>query len=265
MHWRYHEAVINALRKIWTGHPRTSSELLAMTRDYRTLTVDTDDELVEAVLASLERLQDRIHVAESPELRALWNEPRTGGTPSHKSEEVLSDTIADWLRRDLGRGSGIILNREVRATRLGRLDIKVEAAPRNRNVNLLTVAIEIKGDWNRKIATSLGTQLVGNYLQTNGWTHGIYLIGWFQHNDQRRKLPGWSPTDINDARQIVLRWQADQTPVGLTVQPVVLDCSLSPASSAVGDRSFELRGLESKTLCTESKTKSSPQPGRAME
>jgi len=129
--------------------------------------------------------------------------------------------IADWLRRDLGPQSGIVLNREVRATRLGRLDIKVEAAARATASFPLVVPVEIKGDWNPGVTTALGTQLVGSYLQANQWTHGVYVVGWFGG----RKLRGWRPANHEEAADCAARWVETQVPDSLTVRAVILDCA----------------------------------------
>ncbi|HEY2799869.1 MAG TPA: hypothetical protein VGI85_04690 [Chthoniobacterales bacterium] len=51
MQWRRHEAIKNALRRAWTAKTRTSEEILAMARDFRAVTIDTMDDLLDAVLA----------------------------------------------------------------------------------------------------------------------------------------------------------------------------------------------------------------------
>ena len=221
MRWRHREAVNNLLRRSWTARRRSSADILAMARDPRRQTVDSADDLLDAVLASLERLQRRLLVAESPQLRSLWNDGRGSELPSPKTEEALSDTVADWLCHDLGLQSGIVLNREVQATRLGRLDLKVQTAARP-GLAELTVAVEVKGEWNREVASSLGKQLAQQYLVANEWTHGIYLVGWFGGGKRRP----WRPNNLLEAQEDANRWASEQTPSDLIVQARVLDCSL---------------------------------------
>jgi hypothetical protein len=228
MHWRYHQAIKNALRRAWTARNRTSAELLIMTRNSEALTVDTVDDLLEAVRASLERLQRRLTIAESPQLRALWNEPGNGETPTPKDEAVLSDVVADWLKHDLGSDAGIILNREVQATKLNKLDIKVEARSSHGSAAPLTVVVEVKGEWHREVTTALGAQLATRYLLRNQWTHGVYLVGWFggvrlRRNPRRHR---WPPATLSEAREIAASWEKAQCPPGLTVCAVVIDCVL---------------------------------------
>ena len=86
--WRHHEALKNAFRRAWTA--RTSSEILAIARDFRAVTIDTANDLLDAVLASLERLQHRLQIAESAEAHALWNEPGQSSVSEHKREIVSS-------------------------------------------------------------------------------------------------------------------------------------------------------------------------------
>jgi hypothetical protein len=226
MRWRYHEGVKNVLSMAWTARRRASGELLAMMRDARKLTVDSADDLLEAVLASLERLQHRLKNAESTELRALWNEPGRGAEPHPKEEAVLSNVVHDWLQRDLGPGSGIILNREVQATRLGKLDIKIEAFSAAKE-EPVTLVIEVKGDWHRKIKTALGDQLVKQYLIPNGWTHGVFLVGWFGPVAARKsRAATWPPENFEEAEMLTKSWEKDQCPIDRTARGVVLDCVL---------------------------------------
>ena len=74
MQWRYNEAVKNALRLAWTARTRTTAEILAIARDFRAVTIDNSNDLLDAVRSSLERLQHRLRNAESAEIHALWNE-----------------------------------------------------------------------------------------------------------------------------------------------------------------------------------------------
>lgn len=224
MRWRLNEAIRNALRRAWTGRSRTTADLLTMMQNARALTIDTVDDLYTAVLTSLERLQERLKVAESPQLHALWNEPGQGKVPTPKDEEVFSNVMHDWLQRDLGAMGGIVLNREVQATRLGKLDIKVEAFSA-RGGPILTLVIENKGDWNREIETGLGRQLVNGYLIPNRWTHGIYVVAWFGPKRSQRSRAAWPPATLVEAENMVKTWEKGQCPLGLKVKALIVDCS----------------------------------------
>lgn len=234
MRWRHHEAMKNAFQRAWTARTRTSDEILSIARDFRMVTIDTVDELLEGVIASLERLQHRLQCAESAELHALWNEPSRPAAATPKEESILSNIVHDWVKRDLGPNGGIVLNREVQATMLSKLDIKVEALPLRGCAEPLTLVIEVKGDWHAEVSTALGDQLAKRYLLANHWTHGIYLIGWFgpKASRQRRR---WPASTFADAQDIAAGWQRTQTPPGLLIRARVLDCnlpSLRPSSSA---------------------------------
>jgi hypothetical protein len=224
MQWRQHEAIKNALRRAWTAEIRTSAEILAMTRDFRAMTIDDADDLLDAVLGSLERLQHRLKYAESPELHALWNEPGRGRSAKPKDENILSDVIHDWITRDLGPNGGVVLNREVQATMLSKLDIKVEALPEVAGIAPLTVVIEVKGDWHPRVSTALRNQLAKQYLLPNGWSHGVYLVGWF--GDRFTPLKKWPPATFAEVQRTVAGWREAQTPLGLTIRAFTLDCTI---------------------------------------
>jgi hypothetical protein len=214
-----------------------------MARDFRTATIDDHKDLLDAVLASFERLQARLKHAESPELHALWNEPAGSAKPSPKEESLLSNVVHEWLQRDLGPNGRVILNREVQATRLGRLDIKIEALSPRRGASPLTLVVEVKGDWHREIAKSLGIQLAERYLMANGWTHGVYLVGWFGGQSQNTKRKAaWPPNTFATAQSVATSWQVAQCPPGLTIRAQVLDCRLSPLPKRSRRRADGARG-----------------------
>jgi hypothetical protein len=236
--WRHHEAIKNALQRAWTARSRSSSDVLKMARDFRVVTIDTGDDLLDAVLTSLERLQDRLRVVESPELHALWNEQGASGVSIPKDESILSNVVHDWLRRDLGPSGGIVLNREVQATMLSKLDIKVEAFSLNNGGEPLTLVIEVKGDWHREVSSALGDQLAKRYLLPNRWAYGIYLVGWFGPlSPHIRSKRVWPPPSFVAAEEIAAAWQRTQSPAGLVIRARVLDCHLPrPAGSLVKRR-----------------------------
>jgi len=240
MRWRYNEAVKNALRRAWTGRPRTSADLLTMMRDSRALTIDTADDLLVVVLASLDRLQQRMKIAESPELHALWNEAGRHSRRSPKDEEMFSNVVHDWLQRDLGPIGGIVLNREVQATRLGKLDIKIEALS-SRGGPTLTLVSENKGDWHPQVTTALGRQLVQGYLIPNNWSHGIYLVAWFGLGRARKRVTAWPPATLGEAVTFARRWQEAQCPPGLMVRAIILDCTLPERTVKSRSRSLKNR------------------------
>jgi hypothetical protein len=162
------------------------------------------------------------------ELRSLWNEK--GANWTRKDEAALSNTVVAWMRQDLGKSSGLVLNREVIIDPLpDRLDIKIEAAAPNRpSIDPLTVVVEVKGSWNRDLLTSMGKQLVARYLAPKGWQHGVYLVGWF---------PKGRKVEWNGRRAFLSKAQAEnelselvkrQSPEGFTVTPILLDCSPLP-------------------------------------
>jgi len=123
----------------------------------------------------------------NPAVEELWNHDGAGNQRRNfrpKDEEYISDYVARWLDRELGR-QGLIVNREVQPIRARRTDILVQTnlpagqMPREVEEVSLSVTVEVKGCWNSSIPTAMETQLVNEYLRPFGRTHGIYLVAWF--------------------------------------------------------------------------------------
>ena len=138
--------------------------------------------LQEAVLDSITRFQEKLTCSQVPAVARLWNYEGMGRSRTNfapKDEEDLSDELARWLRDDLAR-KGVILNREVQLRRGKRADVIVDAISAVENcIKQISIVIEVKGCWNRDVKHAIRTQLVDDYLATNGLTHGIYLVGWY--------------------------------------------------------------------------------------
>jgi hypothetical protein len=181
LRWRYRECLTAKRRRLWTS--LTPKEILKLIEQPSHRIVCDEDDLVEVVMESLDRLQENLTRTQNPQVGDLWNY-QGRGTSRHsfcpKDEEDISGKIAGWLQTDLGRASGVILNREVQPRRGQKTDVLVDAiADANKGKQRVTIVIEVKGCWNPEVTTAIQTQLVDNYLQTNGWTRGIYLVGWF--------------------------------------------------------------------------------------
>jgi len=90
--------------------------------------------------------------------------------------------------------------------------------------------IEVKACWNRKVQAAIRTQLVEGYLEKNGWTHGVYLVGWYVCD--RWDHPDFPPTSFlssdtyEEACEEVsdLASSYDGQGVSAIVKGVCLDC-----------------------------------------
>jgi hypothetical protein len=134
---------------------------------------------------------------------------------------------------DLGAARGVVLNREVQPRRGTKTDVLVDAVSLDAEAGRLTLVIEVKGCWNAKIKTALQTQLVDEYLIPNGWSFGIYLVGWFI-------CPKWNSTTrppanhldaatLEEARAEVAAFAQPYNGIDspLVTRGYVLDCRLS--------------------------------------
>jgi hypothetical protein len=223
--WKLRDGIEKMVQLTWARRRYSPHDVRTMLRDPRVTSPQDSEDLLAAVLDSLARLQQRLLTGTSTEIRALWNESSGSVSETPKDEEALSEVVCQWLRDDLGPKSGLILNREVQATRLERLDIKLEAIPPPGSSGaVLSMVIEVKGAWNAGVQTSLGTQLGQKYLLKNGWTHGLYLVGWYHNLAKPSARLKWRPANIEEARSDAKIWESEQALQGCCVRAVVLEC-----------------------------------------
>jgi hypothetical protein len=194
--------------------------------------IQNADQLLEAVIESVRRLESKLQSAEPPAAIDLWDKVGDGRFRP-KDEERLSDYLKRHLDADLGE-RGIIFNREVTNRRGKETDIRVQALLKDCNdgvLDVLQIVIEAKGCWNPEIWKSMETQLANRYLQNADTNHGLYVVGWYV-------CPKWDPDDSRckrtpkcgkDEAERRLNAQADglSQSQGKQIRALVLDTSLS--------------------------------------
>lgn len=208
----------------WSGFK--PEEIMAMAKHKERRLVQNGKQLLAVIIESLTRLQETLH-SETPARIFLWNDPSGKNKQKHyrpKDENSLSNYIKLHLEHDL-KHRGIIVLREVEIRHATggssgeRIDLYVDAyvaGQDRREIDILTVIIEVKGCWNEEVDTAMQTQLVERYLKDNSCRHGLYLIGWFN-------CPQWDCGDYrrDDAPKISLqeaRVRYQQQAEVLTVQ-----------------------------------------------
>jgi hypothetical protein len=191
--------------------------------------IHSADDLLQVIIDSLSRYQIYLTGVDAPQGRFLWNEHK--GYVTHKSEEDVSDHLKAFLSKDL---PSIVSNREVQLNR-GRkgqsgsiTDIWINAIADNMSAPL-SLCIEVKGSWNQTAKTAFKTQLVAKYMDEGGANAGIFLVGWFESEREKKK------TRIGKKENIAkLLEEQEQGLVGegYKVKHVILDCSscLPPVS-----------------------------------
>jgi hypothetical protein len=227
LRWSYAEALKGRLRTQWTSGVPSAQEILTLIRSRSARRVEDEESLREAVLSSLERLQAELDSDGLPSTRDLWNEPtsRRGGKGGPKKEEELSHLIRRWLNKDLPAKNGAIINCEVKVQRFGRgkLDIKVEAISKSPSApRRMALIIEVKRCCHSDVHAACKTQLVDGYLDEQGHTHGVYLVGWF--GSPRGPCAKWSSRE--QALRCVQTWADNACRDGLSVRGFILDCRL---------------------------------------
>jgi hypothetical protein len=172
-------------------------EILALDGRQHNRLIRNDAQLAALVIESLERLQERLD-GPNPPTFALWDQS-SKGMWRPKEEERLSDFIADHLKLDL-RQHGLIVNREVeilakQGGASGEIpDLLVSTSVPGASPGVydtVSVVVEVKGCWNRKVLSAMETQLDERYLETADSAAGIYCVGWYV-------CPQW---DAADSRQ----------------------------------------------------------------
>jgi len=229
LRWKHYNSRNSKRRKSWCPPlPQVVMELIQ--RREKRLVMDAQD-LMEVVMESLNRFQEQLTHTSLPRSEGLWN---WSGSDTRRSdfkprdENFLSNEIARWLQDDLGT-KGIIFGREVQPRRGQRTDIHVEAVSRNGaqlGYQKITLIIEVKGCWNAEILEAVDKQLVDDYLRKNGFTHGIYLVGWFvceKWENAKNKLKSLTVKDAaNEVANLALKYDGKTNPE--RVSTIVLDC-----------------------------------------
>jgi len=193
------------LRDSW--EPPIPAEIVRLSRDQTRRLVENGRQLLDLLLESLQRYQQRLQ-GEGASVWNLWDNQGMQTKPAWrpKSENHLSNNVANHLRHDL-TDQQIVVNREVEIRPGEETDVHVTAFKRGRNgegVEPITAIIETKGCWDGDLDQAMETQLVGKYLRENACPYGVYLVGWFDCDRWTGDHPARSacpPYRIEDARR----------------------------------------------------------------
>jgi predicted NACHT family NTPase len=227
--WNVLEAREVTRHRTWTPIP--IAELRAILHSPVRRIIQSAEQLLDVIIESLDRLEERLQQAEPPAAIDLWNEVQYN-VFSPKTENQFSDYVARHLELDLV-ARGIVVNREVVVRRGERLDIRVNVSRvdgTEESPYPLTVVIESKGCWNRaELDTAMKEQLVNRYMNEGRTRHGVFLVGWFKceewnHDENRRRqCPIY---DLGDARRRFATQAEELSVGGKVVRAFVLDAGL---------------------------------------
>jgi hypothetical protein len=220
------------LRQTWI--PPIPQVLLRLGRDRDLRLVESGEQLLDVIVESLRRLEEELQ-GETPAAPDLWNRLE-GGALRPKSENEFSDYMVRHLRRDV-KARGIVANREVEIRRGEgkaegeRTDIHIDALAaglRPNEYDRISVIIEAKGCWNRKVNEDMEGQLRDRYLHDNQCRHGLYLVGWFMCDQWDRKDDRRGRTPKMTAAEAQSQFDAQARTLSGSVQlrAVVLNAAL---------------------------------------
>jgi hypothetical protein len=193
--WRKQAALVALRRGSW--RPPAAEEVLALVEKAEHRWIQDEDDLMALVIESLGRLQTNLRASPNSLRDRFWT--RTGKAQkgsrlslSPEDEVSMSRVIAQWLEVDLDKSKGLSVLRELQIQHNNRTDIEVSAVALGANARTqraIQVVIEVKGHWHPKIKTAHRDQLVRDYLQGCGRTHGIYLVVWTLSDSDSRRCP----------------------------------------------------------------------------
>ena len=195
-------------RSNWS--PPNPSDLMTMFAEKERRLVRTAGDLHTFLVESIRRYEEHLHG--NPPSTELWNCPQKGSDKiwSPKDENELSDCLKRHIERDLS-ARGIVANREVQiARRFGDdsaelVDLLIQATPTNPKGNFgrpVSVVVEVKCAWNKRVFDDLEAQLFSRYLRRD-YDFGIYVVAqfacqtWNRGDDQRKNAQGIK-TSISD-------------------------------------------------------------------
>lgn len=179
LRWRLDGARQKTRRETWVAP--TVDDIFSLCADRNARLIRREQELLDAVLESLDRLQERLQ-SETPLAPFLWNESNNKKQQKPKNENRFSDFVKLHLTGELKHRS-VLVSREVEVNNWpgqGRgncVDIIVQMIANDGEK--FTVVIESKGCWNRELHSEMETQLKQKYLVGAGHRCGVYLVGWF--------------------------------------------------------------------------------------
>lgn len=235
LEWRLHMAQDRANAVSW--RPLLPEEVLDLVDDPDKRLVKSSGQLLEVVLESLERYQEKYRRRHDL-VNSVWNieyKQQKLVRAQPREEPALSDALKGHLEDDL-RGRGILVNREVEIKPLAPTDLLIEVKRQGTKITEehYSVVIEVKGCWNPHLESDMDTQLAGRYLKETNCRHGLYVVGWFHcdewdKDDRRRSKPNkricaMKAKDAQAMFEQQARTLSNQAS-GLTIRAMVLDTS----------------------------------------
>ena len=240
------EAEETWLRDSWSG--KRPTDLHTMLQRQGAWTIDSAQELFEFVLELLEQIQHDL-MGEISLLKLLWCDKREPGasrkkrvkkakgqqakeiTQKPRREPVLQAFIKNQMTL-LAKHRPLVMDREVQIGPRGDSDFLVTAV--TPGSDLAKVAIEIKLQDHKAVATAMKHQLVNGYMTDATITHGVYLVGWYASEEWTPRH--WQLGEDIDTAQAKLEKQAEQlkaqhTPKVCDLAAFVLDCRIPPPPS----------------------------------
>lgn len=237
--------------------PPSIHELRELTHKPDFQLVQTGEQLLDLIIESLQRLENELQ-GTTPSIRSLWDQlSKKEWRP--KDESHLSDYIKRHLEKDLKK---VVASREVEVK-------KKQGSPRGDSIDVyitkvgnddkepLTVIIEVKGDWNDGVMTSMETQLRDQYLIPRRSRFGLYIVGWYQAKNKQSRSKVISKTIDAAKHSFVTQAKAISTPVA-QIRSFVLDARLPENETAVVPNSRKKRSDKPASKKVQKRSRNAP-------
>ncbi|TCN39807.1 hypothetical protein EV644_103107 [Kribbella orskensis] len=214
--------------------PPSPSEVLELTTHPDKRIIATREQLAELVLDVLDEIAQELQ-RDRGLLTDLWPRQRVhnkwvGRVPV--DENALSTWLSRQLQTRLSSRVAILREVEVQPRLSGAIgDIPDLLVVLTTKRGVLTLPIEVKGNWHAEVTTAIEDQLADRYLQGPNGTIGIYIVGFFagsdwSDSDQRRRSDAGRIGHEDLTTQLKAR-AASLAERGLTTHLRVIDLSLA--------------------------------------
>lgn len=175
-----HDLALDVKRQVRAAlwQPPTPEHLALLQELRERRFVQSDDDLLDVVVQAIERFDTYITAHRMHWV--MWNEDHANGHGIPKSEVQLSQLLEFYLKQELTKKRGIVVNRECDVSFRRFVDIRAtQIIPNEGEYDTREVGIEVKGCWHDELWSAMETQLRDKYLSKGVREHGIYVMFWF--------------------------------------------------------------------------------------
>ena len=232
-------SVVERAYRQWLWSPVPPATVASLLADGEKRLIRSERDAADGLVAAIELYGWNLRHASPSPLEDLWNTP-SGGDPSPKSEERISDKLCESIRAYFQEHAVVadrevqVFRRSVRREHGGAPGSEVDVLVRVPGLGMagddpIAIPLEVKRSSNREVRTGLREQLVGRYMSQLGTSYGVFVVVWLDAPGlSETHRPVW--TDIGRARAVLaeqVRATVEESGDTVHVSAVVVDASLA--------------------------------------